>query len=55
MYTTDNEGLLNNYSIEPSVYFADYPSIEQQQRYKLQGALAFFLVGLLTLVAFSIN
>ena len=55
MYTTDNEGLLNNYSIEPSVYFADYPSIGQQQRYKLQGAVAFLLVGFLTLVAIGIH
>ncbi|HLO50056.1 MAG TPA: ssl1498 family light-harvesting-like protein [Kamptonema sp.] len=55
MYTTDNEGLLNNYSVEPPVYFADYPSTEQQQRYKLQGAVAFLLVGLLSLVALSIH
>ncbi|MGE5658338.1 MAG: photosystem II assembly protein Psb34 [Actinomycetota bacterium] len=55
MYTTDNEGLLNNYSIEPFVYFADYPSIEQQQRYKLQGAIALLLVASLILVAAGIH
>ena len=33
MYTTvNNEGLFNNYSIEPEVYYAEFPSSEQQNR-----------------------
>jgi len=34
MYTTE-EGILNNYAAEPAVYFAEYPSPEQQ-RYLVQ-------------------
>ncbi|WP_204105541.1 MULTISPECIES: ssl1498 family light-harvesting-like protein, partial [Spirulina sp. CCY15215] len=42
MYTTTNEnGVLNNYSSEPEMYYAQYPSPEQQERYALQGAIAF--------------
>ncbi|MGQ9870334.1 photosystem II assembly protein Psb34 [Leptodesmis sp.] len=26
MYTTNNEGLLNNYAAEPKMYYAEYPS-----------------------------
>ncbi|MFB2933694.1 photosystem II assembly protein Psb34, partial [Aerosakkonemataceae cyanobacterium BLCC-F154] len=37
MYTTNEEGILNNYAVEPPVYFAEYPSQEQQQRYLFQG------------------
>ncbi|MBD1823032.1 ssl1498 family light-harvesting-like protein, partial [Cyanobacteria bacterium FACHB-DQ100] len=34
MYTTRNEdGILNNYASEPTMYFAEFPSSEQQQRY----------------------
>ncbi|MGE5655356.1 MAG: photosystem II assembly protein Psb34 [Actinomycetota bacterium] len=40
--------------MEPSVYFADYPSVGQQQRYKLQGAIALLLVGSLILMAAGI-
>ncbi|NER84478.1 MAG: ssl1498 family light-harvesting-like protein, partial [Leptolyngbya sp. SIO1D8] len=38
MFTTiDETGRLNNYAVEPEMYFASYPSPEQQQRYMLQG------------------
>ncbi len=30
--TTDGRGILNNYATEPSVYYAEYPSQEQQPR-----------------------
>ena len=54
MYTTTNEdGILNNYATEPQVYFAEYPSPEQQNRYALQGAVAVLLVTSLILIAFA--
>ncbi len=55
MYTRNEEGLLNNYATEPAVYFAEYPSIEQQQRYALQGAIAVLLVTLTMLTAFAVS
>lgn len=57
MFTTiqrDN-GILNNYAVEPEVYFASYPSPEQQQRYTVQGALATLFVSTLILVALAVS
>lgn len=56
MYTTtSNEGTLNNYASEPNLYYAEYPSVEQQQRYLFQGAVAVLFVGLLLLTTFSVS
>ena len=45
MYTTTNQdGLLNNYAAEPKLYYATYPSPEQQRQYIGQAAIASFLV-----------
>ncbi|MFB2983536.1 photosystem II assembly protein Psb34 [Microseira sp. BLCC-F43] len=55
MYTSNNEGLLNNYAAEPAMYYAEYPSTEQQQRYAFQGAAAILLVSLLVLTAFGVS
>ena len=52
MYTTfDETGRLNNYAVEPEVYLATFPSVEQQKTYLWQGALATSLVTALLLVA----
>lgn len=55
MYTRNEEGLLNNYATEPAVYFAEYPSPDQQQRYALQGAIAVLLVTFTVLTAFAVS
>ncbi|XWK88648.1 MAG: ssl1498 family light-harvesting-like protein [Phormidium sp.] len=55
MYTTDDRGILNNYAVEPTVYYAEYPSQEQQQKYLFQGAVAVLLVSLLVLTAFGVS
>jgi hypothetical protein len=55
MYTTNEEGILNNYAAEPPIYFAEYPSQEQQQRYLFQGAVAVMFVSLLVLTAFGVS
>lgn len=56
MYTTtDERGILNNYATEPKVYYAEYPSKSQQQRYALQGAIAVLLVTVVTLTAFAVS
>lgn len=54
-YTLDDEGLVNAYSIEPTMYFAGYPTPEAQRRYVFQGAIAALLVTLTGLFAFSVS
>jgi hypothetical protein len=55
MYTTDETGVMNNYAVEPAVYFAEYPSPEQQRRYAVQGAVAVVLVTLTLLTSFIVS
>lgn len=55
MYTTNEDGILNNYAVEPKVYLATYPSPEEQQRYTIQAAIAAGLVVLSLLTAFSVS
>lgn len=42
--TVDQEGLTNNYAVEPSMYYSAFPSPEQARQYVLQGAAATLLV-----------
>ena len=55
MYTRNEEGLLNNYATEPVVYFAEFPSVDQQRQYALQGAIATVFVSVLLLIAVSVS
>ena len=55
MYTTNNEGLLNNYAVEPEIYYAEYPSQEQQRRYALQGAIGFLFASAVILIALGVS
>jgi hypothetical protein len=55
MYTTSNEGLLNNYAVEPRLYYATFPSPEQQGRYAVQAAIAILFVSGLILTALSVS
>ncbi len=56
MYTTtDERGVMNNYATEPDMYYAVYPSPEQQRNYFLQGAIAFGLVATLILTALAVS
>lgn len=50
-YTTDQQGLMNNYAIEPKLYLAEQPSQQQQIRYVIQGVLAVALLAGLVTVA----
>lgn len=56
MYTTVNEdGILNNYATEPQMYYAEYPSPEQQRRYAQLGGLAILLVSAIIATAVSVS
>ncbi|NJP08139.1 MAG: ssl1498 family light-harvesting-like protein [Leptolyngbyaceae cyanobacterium RU_5_1] len=54
-YTVDEEGLINNYAIQPDMSTSEYPSPEQQRRYVFLGAGATLLVVMLLLVTFSVS
>lgn len=57
MFTTTqlDNGILNNYAVEPEVYIAAYPSPEQQRRYAFQGAVAALLMTGLLLVSLAVS
>ncbi|BAY62816.1 hypothetical protein NIES22_28920 [Calothrix brevissima NIES-22] len=56
MYTTINEdGVLNNYATEPQIYYAEYPSTEEQRSYSFQAGIASLLVSALVLLAFGVS
>ncbi len=55
MFTTNEEGMLNNYATEPQIYYAEYPSPEQQRNYALQGAIATLLVAALFAVSLAVS
>ncbi len=50
-----DNGILNNYAVEPQAYYAVPPSPEQVKRYLQQGALASLLVTTVVLIAFSVS
>ena len=56
MYTTSNEnGILNNYSKEPKLYYAEFPTKEQQSKYAFQGTVAVLFVISVVLIALGVS
>ncbi|MBE9110470.1 ssl1498 family light-harvesting-like protein [Nodosilinea sp. LEGE 07298] len=57
MFTTTqlDNGILNNYAVEPEVYFATYPSPEQQKSYTKQAAFASLFVAGLLLISLAVS
>nr|WP_277882625.1 ssl1498 family light-harvesting-like protein [Microcoleus sp. FACHB-68] len=53
--TVDNEGLNNNYAMQPAITLAEYPSPEQQKGYAFQGAIAIVFVALTLLTVFVVS
>lgn len=54
-YTIDDEGILNNYAVEPATYEAKYPTPKQQLRYVLWGAGAVLLLTTILSIAFAVS
>ncbi|MBD2356087.1 ssl1498 family light-harvesting-like protein [Tolypothrix sp. FACHB-123] len=54
-YTVDDEGMINNYTIQPAMSLAEYPSTEQQQRYIFQGVVAIVFIALTLLTALAVS
>ena len=53
MYGTNKKGTFNN--IEPEMYYAEYPSLEQQNRYAQLAGIAALFVTLLCFTALAVS
>ena len=53
--TVDQEGLNNNYGVEPNMYYANFPSPEQVKSYLVQGGAAAILVLSVVFTAFAVS
>lgn len=53
--TVDDEGILNNYAVEPEVSATTYPNSKQQLRYIFWGAGASLFVAAIVLIAFAVS
>jgi hypothetical protein len=51
----DQEGLTNNYAIEPQMYAAVFPSPEQARQYAVQAAAATLLVVSLIMISAAVS
>jgi hypothetical protein len=54
-YRVDEEGIVNNYAIEPEMSKAEYPSPKQQRSYIFLGAAAILFVALVVWIAFGVS
>jgi hypothetical protein len=56
MHTTQDErGILNNFAVEPTLYFAEAPSVSQQRRYLIQGAVATTFLAILLGISLTVS
>ena len=57
MYTTTqlDNGTLNNYAVEPKMTYAQAPSLYEQKRYLIQGAIALLLVTATVFISFVVS
>ncbi len=53
--TLDDEGLINNFAVEPTVYPSEYPSPRQQGRYVVMGVGAVLFIAALIYFAFVVS
>ncbi|HHP7229768.1 MAG TPA: photosystem II assembly protein Psb34 [Xenococcaceae cyanobacterium] len=52
MQTTQlDNGVLNNYAVEPEMTYAEYPAVYEQKRYLQQGAIATLFVSILVVIS----
>lgn len=53
--TVDQEGLTNNYAVEPPMYYANFPAPEQVRGYLKQAAVAALFTVTVLLTAFAVS
>jgi hypothetical protein len=54
-YTSDEDGRLNNFAVEPKMYQAEPPTAKEQRNYIILGVVALALVGGLVAIAVSVS
>jgi hypothetical protein len=54
-YTTEGDGRLNNFAVEPKMYQAEPPTQGQQRLYIVLGGAALALVGGLFAIAVAVS
>ncbi len=54
-YRVDDEGIINNYALEPDVYLAVSPSPEERNYYLLLGVGTVLLVTIAFLISFAVS
>lgn len=52
---TDENGIMNNFPKEPTMYYAKAPSSKEQRRYVVWGALALVVVAASVLTAVVVS
>ncbi len=57
MYTTTqlDNGILNNYAVEPKMTYTEYPTVYEQKRYLKQAAIATLLVSAIVFISFVVS
>ncbi len=56
MYTTNlDNGVLNNYAVEPQVSYEEYPAVYEQKRYLVQGTIAALFVTAIVFISFAVS
>ncbi len=56
MYTVQlDNGVLNNYAVEPKVNYQEYPAVYEQKRLIVQGAIATLFVTAIVFVSFAVS
>ena len=53
--TTDEQGLMNNFAKEPSMYYAKAPSAQAQRRYIFLGAIGTMVIAASILTAVVVS
>lgn len=54
-YTTEGDGRLNNFAVEPKMYQAEPPTQNQQRLYITLGGAAVAFIGGLCAIAFAVS
>jgi hypothetical protein len=54
-YTTEGDGRLNNFAVEPKMYQAEPPNPNQQKIYAVMGVAAVALIGGLFAIAVAVS
>lgn len=54
-YKVNDEGIVNNYAIEPKMYDSEYPSPKKQRRYIFLGAAAILFVAFAVWIALAVS